>query len=202
MPDAASEVDPAAALSPRRRVLLDAALAVTAAHGLRGLTHRAVDREAGLPEGTCSAYFRTRQALQTALATRVAGRLTTDVQELSRSMRDTPGDTTRAIQLTTGLFLRWLERADLLPGLLELTLEATRDDDLAVTLAGWRADLVQVVAQSLAQNGHDHPRERAEALVAASYGVLLAALLRPAEGRRADLEQHLTLVFGGVFATA
>lgn len=202
MPDAASEADPAAGLSPRRRALLDAALAVTAAHGLRGLTHRAVDREAGLAEGTCSAYFRTRQALQTGLATRVAGQLTADVQELSCSMRDTPGDTTRAVQLTTGLFLHWLERADLLHGLLELTLEATRDDDLAASLAGWRADLVEVVARSLAQNGHDHPRERAEALVSASYGVLLAALLRPAEGRRADLEQHLALVFGGIFTTA
>ena len=34
--------------------------------GLRGLTHRAVDAEAGLPEGSCSAYMRTRVALLTA----------------------------------------------------------------------------------------------------------------------------------------
>ena len=49
-----------ASLSPRRRRILDAATVVVADHGLRGLTHRAVDREAGLPEGSCSAYFRTR----------------------------------------------------------------------------------------------------------------------------------------------
>ena len=54
-------------LSPRRRLLVDAAIEVVAAHGLRGLTHRAVDREAGLPEGSCSAYLRTRHAMISAL---------------------------------------------------------------------------------------------------------------------------------------
>ncbi len=182
-------------LSPRRRELLDAALRVTAGHGLRGLTHRAVDREAGLPEGICSAYFRTRQSLHQALALRVAHRLTDDVEALSCSLRETPGDVTRAVELTTGLFLRWLETSDLLPGL-----PGTRDAELATTLAGWRADLVAAVAGPLARSGHDRPDERAEALVAASHGVLLAALLRPPLGRRAELEQQLSLVFHGVFA--
>ena len=186
-------------LTPRRRELLDAALTVTAAHGLRGLTHRAVDREAGLPEGTCSAYFRTRQALQHALAGQVARQLTTDVEDLSCNMRDTPGDVDRATELTTGLFARWLGSSDLLRCLLELTLEATRDERLAEVLGGWREDLVGVVATSLQQNGHDRARERAEALVSASYGVLLAALLRPAARRRTELEQHLALVFAGIF---
>ena len=49
--------------SPRRRQLLDAALHVIADEGLRGLTHRAVDRRAGLPEGTCSAFFAAGRGL-------------------------------------------------------------------------------------------------------------------------------------------
>ncbi|MCB0908546.1 MAG: TetR family transcriptional regulator, partial [Nocardioidaceae bacterium] len=61
--------------TPRRRQLLDAAQAVIADEGLKGLTHRAVDRRAGLPEGSCSAYLRTRQALQAALAAHVAEQL-------------------------------------------------------------------------------------------------------------------------------
>ena len=44
-----SAPDHAAPLSPRRRQLLEAALHVIADEGLRGLTHRAVDRRAGLP---------------------------------------------------------------------------------------------------------------------------------------------------------
>lgn len=39
--------------------------------GIRGLTHRAVDRKAAMPAGTTSAYFRTRAALLTGLVTRL-----------------------------------------------------------------------------------------------------------------------------------
>lgn len=55
----------------RRTVLADAAIDVLAEAGIRGLTHRAVDRAARLPPGTTSAYYRTRQALLTALVRRL-----------------------------------------------------------------------------------------------------------------------------------
>lgn len=55
----------------RRTVLADAAIGVLADAGIRGLTHRAVDRATGLPPGTTSAYYRTRQALLTALVRRL-----------------------------------------------------------------------------------------------------------------------------------
>ncbi|MFG2793376.1 TetR/AcrR family transcriptional regulator [Streptomyces sp. NPDC048419] len=57
--------------SDRRTLLADAALDVLAEQGVRGLTHRAVDRKAAMPPGTTSAYFRTRAALLTALVTRL-----------------------------------------------------------------------------------------------------------------------------------
>lgn len=41
----------------------DAAIAILAGEGMHGLTHRAVDRAAGLPPGTTSNYARTRAAL-------------------------------------------------------------------------------------------------------------------------------------------
>lgn len=49
--------------SERRSAILGAATRVLAQHGLRGLTHRAVDREAGVPPGTTSYHASTRQAL-------------------------------------------------------------------------------------------------------------------------------------------
>ncbi|MCX4986145.1 TetR/AcrR family transcriptional regulator [Streptomyces sp. NBC_00572] len=55
----------------RRTLLADTAIDVLAEHGMRGLTHRAVDRTAGLPPGTTSAYYRTRQALLIALVQRL-----------------------------------------------------------------------------------------------------------------------------------
>ena len=55
----------------RRMELLDAALAVVADKGMKGLTHRAVDVSAQLPEGTTSNYYRSRASLVEA----VLGRL-------------------------------------------------------------------------------------------------------------------------------
>ncbi|MDT0611840.1 TetR/AcrR family transcriptional regulator [Streptomyces lancefieldiae] len=71
----------------RRTLLADAAIGVLAESGLRGLTHRAVDRAAELPPGTTSAYYRTRQALLTALVRRLVA---LDQAELHTMGRGTP----------------------------------------------------------------------------------------------------------------
>ncbi|RKS80152.1 hypothetical protein CLV35_0573 [Motilibacter peucedani] len=47
----------------RRDQVLEAAIGVTAAGGVRALTHGNVDRAGGLPNGTTSNYFRSRTAL-------------------------------------------------------------------------------------------------------------------------------------------
>lgn len=41
-------------------------------HGANGVTHRKVDRQAGVPDGTTSFYFRTRLALLRGVAERLA----------------------------------------------------------------------------------------------------------------------------------
>lgn len=63
----------------RRRLIADAAIATLARAGQRGLTHRAVDQAAGLPEGSCSYYFRTRQALLQATVERLVEADTADL---------------------------------------------------------------------------------------------------------------------------
>ena len=50
-------------MADRRTTLLDAALEIVGAQGMRALTHRAVDAEAGVPPGSTSNVFRTREAL-------------------------------------------------------------------------------------------------------------------------------------------
>src|SRR3954471_18287466 len=127
------------ALTPRRRELLAAALQVVAADGLRGLTHRAVDRRAGLPEGTCSAYFRTREALQTGLTQYVATRCGADVaalaEELATHPADEPDVQETVIALTVGAFESWLDERELLLARIELSMEASRNPALAALLA-------------------------------------------------------------------
>lgn len=55
----------------RRTQLLDAALAIVADKGMKGLSHRAVDAAAQVAEGTTSNYFRNRAALVEAVLDRL-----------------------------------------------------------------------------------------------------------------------------------
>jgi len=181
-------------LSPRRRRLLDAGLHVAAGQALRGLTHRAVDRQAGLPEGSCSAYLRTRRALLAALTEYVAGRLAADVDELAAALQSCSDDQDRAIALTRDLFRRWLDEREVLLAQLELSLEASRDPELAALLGTWRARLVEVVAGITASRGRERSTERAETLVSSFDGILFAALLKPAPARQRFLTGSLNLL--------
>lgn len=180
--------------SPRRRQLLEAALHVIADEGLRGLTHRAVDRRAGLPEGTCSAYLRTRSALQGALTEYVAHALLADVDELAEQLRVDCDGEQESVHAALSLFLRWLDQRELLVARLELSMAATRDPALAQLLADQRVRLIAVVEGIMATTGKADVRERAETLVASYDGVLLAALLRPAEERPDFLARSLELI--------
>ena len=56
----------------RRETLLDAAIQVLGERGMRALTHRAVDAEAGVAAGSAANYFPTRESLLEAIADRVS----------------------------------------------------------------------------------------------------------------------------------
>lgn len=175
-------------LSPRRRAILDAAVSVVAEQGLRGLTHRGVDRAAGLAEGSTSAYLRTRRALQLALAQHVATRLGADVD---RALEEGDPGTMAAL---VGLFSGWLEDRDLLLAKVALTMEAARDPDIAGEIGRDRDRVVGLVATILADHDHDRPHDRAETMVASFDGILLAALLREGPDRDDFLARSLALV--------
>jgi AcrR family transcriptional regulator len=61
-------------MAGRREELLDAAITVLGERGIHSLTHRAVDTAAGLPAGSASNHFRTRDALLDAVVERFAAR--------------------------------------------------------------------------------------------------------------------------------
>lgn len=54
-------------MTTRRDLILDSALSIAGEQGLHRMTHRAVDAAAGLPLGSTSNYFRTRETLLTAV---------------------------------------------------------------------------------------------------------------------------------------
>jgi DNA-binding transcriptional regulator YbjK len=61
-------------MSSRRDVLSDAAIQVLGERGVRAVTHRAVDGEAGVAAGSTANYLPTRDALLDAIVERVTRR--------------------------------------------------------------------------------------------------------------------------------
>src|SRR5690349_13310849 len=82
----------------RRLELLDAAIAVLGESGMHGLTHRRVDTAAGVPAGTTSNHFRTRDALLDAVVVRFAERERHNAEAIAGRLRPTsPGELAAAL---------------------------------------------------------------------------------------------------------
>jgi DNA-binding transcriptional regulator YbjK len=171
---------------------------VVAENGLRGLTHRAVDREAGLPEGSCSAYLRTREALILAVSEYAAERVAGHVRELADELAGRPLDDDRAVESMTRCMLRWVDEREVLVTRLELTIQASRDPALATTIDSLRKDLVDVVARDLTARGKPHGAAAAETLVSSFDGVLIGALARPASQRKAFVRRSIRALMAGL----
>jgi DNA-binding transcriptional regulator YbjK len=134
----------------RRAALLDAAIEVLAREGSRGLTLRAVDKEAGVPIGTASNYFNSRDTLLTQAGARVYERLIPD--DLAATMpAGLGGDTGQVLELIRETVTRVSSFRTGYLALLELRLEATRRPELREVLTKRvRADMDENVTRHLA----------------------------------------------------
>jgi DNA-binding transcriptional regulator YbjK len=157
--------------NPERRVrILDAAIGILADVGVGGLTHRQVDDRAGLPAGTTSNYFRTRQALLEATAARTVdlhwqrvevlrsaiGSLTRDgVEALLTRMLSDPDEQARRYTLARfELFMEGTRRAELQPFLRELQAAAVKSATLIFEAAGLTPTAQQMDQLSRLLNGY------------------------------------------------
>ena len=85
-------------MANRRDDLLDAAIRVLGERGFHALTHRAVDAAAGLPAGSTSNHFRTRDALLNAVVERFSARERAVWDDLAvRMAPTTPEELARAM---------------------------------------------------------------------------------------------------------
>jgi DNA-binding transcriptional regulator YbjK len=182
----------------RESSLLTAAVHVVATSGLRGLTHRAVDREAGFPEGTCSAYMRTRVALLTRLAEFVIARFAEDIAELTRHIEEHAGELGYAPAQTVAMLRSWVTRPDLLLVRMELTIEGSRQPAVAQVVQAQAERLTAVVEHTMSVAGHEHGHDRAVALISSIDGVLLRALREPEDERERFLDSSLRLLMGAL----
>ncbi|GGO45901.1 TetR family transcriptional regulator [Streptomyces daqingensis] len=136
--------------NPRRRTaLVDAAIEVLAREGARGLTFRAVDSEAGVPAGTASNYFTSRDDLLTQAGGRIRVRMTPDPAEVARALGSAPPRRELVAELMRWLVRRMAEERTGYLAMLELRLEATRRPAL-------RSELTRTVRADLDENVRVH----------------------------------------------
>ncbi|MFJ3878935.1 TetR/AcrR family transcriptional regulator [Streptomyces sp. NPDC090077] len=184
----------------RRTLIADTAIALVAASGLRGLTHRAVDGAAALPAGSTSYYFRTRTALIGACYRRLAE---LDLGDLPApggpdgaaagpdgGPTAAPADREAAARMLGVLLHEWLTRGrERQLARFELSLEAARNPELEPALREAGLAARARAAAVLAALGAPRPAESAELLAAWTDGLLydrLAGALahsRPAPDR-------------------
>lgn len=162
----------------RRTILADAAITTLARQGSRGLTHRAVDRTAGLAEGTTSFYFRTRQALLDAIVARLAELDTAIVVDLPATTLDEFADA--VTDLVGGILHRGGERQIVR---YELALEANRRPELRDALTAPAVRLRELITERFTALGVDDAADRARDFLLLVDGLLFDQLVAPWAGR-------------------
>ena len=136
----------------RRNQILDAAIDILCDDGVGGLTHRQVDGRAGVPAGTTSNYFRTRQALLEATASRTVDLHWQRVKALQAAVGPMSRDALRALMIRMldpdeqfrrwtlarfELFMESTRRQELRPLMLELQAAAVKSATLIFEAAGF-----------------------------------------------------------------
>lgn len=198
----------------RRALLADAAIDLLAEEGMRALTHRAVDTRAGVPQGTTSAYFRTRQALLTAIVKRLSD---LDREDLRRGGLDLPsGASTKAPQRVPG-DLDVVAAAT--AAFIDLSLSRTRNralaryhcrlesitqPDLRALLAPHEEAAFRQTRDLLAAHGVPDLDARARAFVAAVDGLIFERLVNgsPTPPGSAESRAELTAAVRALLAGA
>jgi DNA-binding transcriptional regulator YbjK len=118
----------------RRRDLCDTAIQLLAADGAKGLSHLKVDRNAGVPDGTTSFYFRTRSALLRGVAERLAELDLANLQSIADCAAERT-DHSSPSPLSVMVIQSVSEpQLSLTKARYELTMQASRDPGLAVIL--------------------------------------------------------------------
>ncbi|MGW2932014.1 TetR/AcrR family transcriptional regulator [Streptomyces sp. NPDC001156] len=159
----------------RADLIADTALALLAERGMRGLTHRAVDESAGLPQGSTSNLARTRLALLELAVRRLADR-----EARVLAAHEMPGPGSGLGPLVDGLALathRSLTRNRALTlARYELALEATRRPELRryfnAAGARFRDQLTALVTAA----GSADPARHALSLVAWLDGLMFSCV--------------------------
>jgi DNA-binding transcriptional regulator YbjK len=189
----------------RRRLLCDVAIEILALEGARGLSHRKVEQQAGLPAGTTSSYFSTRSALLRATAERVAELDAADFIEVTGEATDAGA----TVALLAEMVMRSASGSALQRSRAryELALQSPRDSVLRAAFTDSISGFVALSEQAVQREqpeGTASPaliEEQARAVTTFINGVMVRQILDDNPVSSADeLAQLLHALIGGVAA--
>jgi len=186
--------------------LCDAAIALLADDGPRGLSHLKVDRLANVPDGTTSFYYRTRSALLHGVADQL---VRYDAEAFTEAFKDVPnssGDVIADILAGQILSIRAEPQLARTRARLELTMLAKGDPDIAAGFqemaVSFRALVERLVLAIQAGEGPvDESLLEEQASVVLSYlGGLIFAFANgsPEPMTRGDIARQIRAVIVGV----
>ncbi|MEU0190669.1 TetR/AcrR family transcriptional regulator [Streptomyces afghaniensis] len=159
----------------RSDLVADTALALLAERGMRGLTHRAVDEAAGLPQGSTSNLARTRQALLELAVRRLADR---EARVLALHEMPDPragtGSLADALALATHRALT--RNRELTLARYELALEATRRPELRAYFDATGARFRDQLAALVTGMGSTDPARHTLSLIAWADGLMFSCM--------------------------
>jgi TetR/AcrR family transcriptional regulator, regulator of biofilm formation and stress response len=171
----------------RREQILDAALRVIGRSGREAVTHRAVAEEAGVPLGSTTYYFDSRDDLLGQALEHVARKETERYGRLGEELRKAKTPRALADMLMDQLIFEAEDRSAYIAEY-ELWLEAGRRPDLREPATAW-CDAVQLaVAGAMEKLGSTDPAADASLVVAAIDGLGERVLAREDDAARAVKE--------------
>lgn len=182
----------------RRRGILVAVLRIVAAGGVDAVTHRRVAAEAGVPLGSTTYYFRSRdELLLEAFRLYVAGNT-----ELYADLERSGGSDTLEglVDLLVTATQRQFDDGTMLLAEYELILFAARNPEFAREYRAWQRTHAIHLTDRLERLGFARPLAAAETVIAAMRGFELDRLAR-SESSFADLRQRVRALLAGLLAS-
>lgn len=161
-------------MAATRERALDAALELVGEQGIRALTHARVDERAGLPKGSTSNWFRTRDALVAGVVAWLAENERAELAGAEMPAVETPEHLVEALSATIAVQTGPL--AARTRARYALFLEGAGDAELLAPLLEQRRVFVEWTIALLARVGAHSPEEAARALMAAGDGLILHRL--------------------------
>ena len=159
---------------------VDAAIKILGTHGARALTHRAVDRELGAPEGSTSNYFRTRHALLEAVFKQICALDALFIERLAEISTGLEPGIESVVQLVTTAVDNWVveplyrqrQRARI-----EIYLISSGDDELAGVVSAFRDEFRRRLAEVFAHLGVNVDQGGMRLVISLADGMILDELI-------------------------